>query len=101
MEVKFDGFDWDQGNVRKLEKHGIPPGLVEEVFRGEALMSPDLLHSNREKRFVAIGRLASLRTLFVVFTIRERDGCRLLRPISARYMHAREVKKYEKANSKI
>jgi uncharacterized DUF497 family protein len=50
MEVKFDGFDWDQGNVRKLEKHGIPPGLVEEVFRGEALMSPDLLHSNREKK---------------------------------------------------
>jgi uncharacterized DUF497 family protein len=35
--------------------------------------------------------------MIVSFTVRARAGARLLRPISARYMHAREVKDYEEA----
>ena len=28
----FSGFDWDAGNARKNEKHGVSQGEVEEVF---------------------------------------------------------------------
>jgi uncharacterized DUF497 family protein len=39
--------------------------------------------------------------LFVVFTVR-REGLKVLfRPISARYMHKREVRAYEKAFPRI
>lgn len=34
--------------------------------------------------------------MFVAFAIRKRlDGERVIRPISARYMHAKEMKRYE------
>lgn len=35
------------------------------------------------------------RPIFVVFTFREIQEERLIRPISARYMHEKEVQKYE------
>jgi uncharacterized DUF497 family protein len=36
--------------------------------------------------------------VFLVFTIRERDGERLIRPVSARYMHPEEIESYEAEN---
>ena len=33
--------------------------------------------------------------MFVAFTIRERGGRRLVRPVSARYMHRKEIEGYE------
>jgi uncharacterized protein len=33
--------------------------------------------------------------MFVAFTIRMRGTERLIRPISARYMHAKEIRAYE------
>jgi hypothetical protein len=38
------------------------------------------------------------RPLFVVFTIRVRGRQRFIRPISARYMHAKEIESYEAQN---
>ncbi|GAP35454.1 hypothetical protein ABXN37_09845 [Piscinibacter sakaiensis] len=35
--------------------------------------------------------------MLVVFTVRKKGLLRLIRPISARYMHAKEVKHYEEA----
>lgn len=34
--------------------------------------------------------------MFLVFTIRERHGERFIRPISARYMHQKEIEHYER-----
>jgi hypothetical protein len=53
-------------------------------------------HSLAEERLRAIGKTRSSRSVFLVFTLRERDGRTYIRPISARYMHRREVESYEK-----
>jgi uncharacterized DUF497 family protein len=34
--------------------------------------------------------------VFVVFTIRMRNGREVVRPLSARYMHRREIERYER-----
>ena len=39
--------------------------------------------------------------IFVVFTLRRRGDDILIRPISARYMHDKEVKSYEKENPNL
>jgi uncharacterized DUF497 family protein len=51
-------------------------------------------HSQSEDRFIAIGHDLDGRAVFVGFTFRERDGRRLIRPITARYMHAKEASRY-------
>ena len=42
-----------------------------------------------------MGRNAKGRYLFVVCTSRDRDDAVLIRPISARFMHEKEVRNYE------
>ncbi len=37
--------------------------------------------------------------MFVVFTLRENPGGLLIRPISARYMHGNEAKRYEQEST--
>jgi uncharacterized DUF497 family protein len=59
------------------------------------LIVPDEAPSESEERLRAIGRTAKGRSIFLVLTIRERDGKRLIRPITARYMHRKEVAGYE------
>jgi uncharacterized DUF497 family protein len=66
------------------------------MFRGSIAVLPDLLHSKSEERFKAFGRSDNGRWIFVVFALRIRCGKRLVRPISARYMHKKEVDHYEK-----
>jgi uncharacterized DUF497 family protein len=41
------------------------------------------------------------RRLLIVFTLRKRDDEAFIRPISARYMHAKEITHYEKEAAKI
>lgn len=50
---------------------------------------------DEERRF-AVGRNAEGRYVFVVFTLRDKDGTALIRPISARFMHEKEVRNYER-----
>jgi len=57
---------------------------------------PDKENPQGERRFRAIGGTSKGRYVFVVFTLRNHGKNVLLRPISARYMHKREVKNYEK-----
>ena len=98
MTVAFAGFDWDEGNRAKCQKHGVSLAEIETLFSGSIAVRPDPLHSASETRFLGIGRTVQGRHLFVAFTIRQRDGASYIRPISARYMHAKEVEAYEKAN---
>jgi uncharacterized protein len=97
--MEFAGFDWDQGNREKCQEHGVSIVEIETMFAGTVLVAPDPLHSVREERFKAVGAAESGRKLLVVFTWRMRDGDRFIRPVSARYMHEKEVKAYEKETS--
>ncbi|TKB59619.1 MAG: BrnT family toxin [Nitrospira sp.] len=101
MEDGFAGFDWDTGNRAKCHKHGVSVEEVEELFSRPLLIVPDARHSETEERLWGIGKTASGRSVFLVFTIRERGGKRLIRPVSARYMHGKEVKNYEEDNPDV
>ena len=90
------GFDWDEGNARKNEKHGVTKPEVEQVFlNAPLLLAEDLKHSLREPRFHALGRTDFGRLLHVTFA--ERGDGTLIRPISARTMSRKERAAYEQA----
>jgi uncharacterized DUF497 family protein len=92
------GFDWDSGNREHCRKHGVSLAEIEAVFRRPVLVVPDRGHSQGEERLRAIGKTRHGQSVFLVFTVREQDGKRLIRPISARYMHREEIESYEKEN---
>jgi uncharacterized protein len=94
--MEFDGFDWDDGNRPKCQKHGVSIAEIESLFAGVLLVGPDAGHSHRKRRYRAIGLTAGGRSLFVVFTWRHGGKERLIRPISAQYMHKKEVEAHEK-----
>jgi len=94
------GFDWDAGNRGKCRKHGLTPSEIEELFNRPIAVLPDPGHSTNEERFKAIGRTDIGRSVLVVFTLRHRAGAMLIRPISARYMHVKEVVYYEEEIAK-
>ena len=90
------GFDWDEANRDKCEVHGVSIREIESVFETPVAVLPDPAHSEAEQRFKAIGITAGGRHIFVVFTLRSHGAARLIRPISARFMHRREIEYYEK-----
>lgn len=92
--MEFSGFDWDHGNREKCRKHGMAIEVVEELFQAGLIVLPDEAHSQTEQRFRAIGRTKEGRGMFVVYTLRRRGMDKLIRPISARYMHDKEVERY-------
>jgi uncharacterized DUF497 family protein len=96
--MEFSGFDWDEGNRTKCLKHGLAIAVIERLFQDGVAVLPDEVHSQEEQRFKAIGRTEEGRYVFVVFTLRGTAENRLIRPISARHMHAKEVRAYEKEN---
>ena len=51
----FSGFDWDEGNLQKCQKHGVSIEEIESVFVGTPAIGPDGAHSTAEARFLAIG----------------------------------------------
>jgi uncharacterized DUF497 family protein len=94
--MEFGGFDWDRGNRKKCQKHGLSLTEIESVFNRPVVILPDAENSKDERRFRAIGTTANGRNAFVVFTQRKGGDGVLIRPISARYMHKKEVDLYEK-----
>jgi len=89
----YAGFEWDDGNAGKnCERHGVADFECEEVFFHEPLIvRRDAGHSQREARWVALGRTVRDRKLFVAFAVRQG----FIRVISARDMTRRERKAYE------
>jgi uncharacterized protein len=97
MERPPASFDWDEANRAKCQKHGVSITEIEHVLgNAETYLVPDVKNSDIEPRFIAIGRNASGRFTFVIFTLREVRNRTLWRPISARYMHKKEIARYEK-----
>ena len=91
------GFEWDQGGRDKCQKHGVSVAALESAFHRTMTVFPDPAHSQDEERFIAIGKTDEGRSIFVAFTLRTHRGETFIRPISARYMHRKEVEHYEKA----
>ena len=101
MNANVAGFDWDEGNREKCQRHGVSVKEIEELFKLPLLIVPDATHSQSEERLRAIGTTVKGRFVFLIFTIREIDGKRFVRPIRARYLHKKEVAHYEKENPGI
>jgi len=91
--MQFDGFDWDDGNWPKCGKHGVSKGEIEAAFiQPDVLVLQDTAHSGGEERFLLIVRRAGEHHgLLVGFTFRYRNLEHLIRPITARFMHKKEV----------
>ena len=92
--MKIAGFDWDDGNWPKCGKHGVSREEIEQVLRGEPAVMLDP-HPD-EPRMRAIGKTTAGRYVFLVVMLRTRDGDTRLRPISARFMHQKEIDHYER-----
>lgn len=86
-------FQWDKGNSGKnLKAHDVSDAEAEEVFfdKNKRVLN-DQLHSNTEKRNIAIGMTKAGRILFTVFTIRK--NC--IRIISSRPLNRKERNLYK------
>jgi uncharacterized DUF497 family protein len=93
---RLSGFDWDGGNARKNEKHGVSMAEAEQVFFNQPLLLlEDGAHSQLEPCVHALGKTDTGRTLHITFTLRQSGA--LIRVISARDMHRKERAIYENA----
>jgi len=95
--AKVIGFEWDEGNARKNERHGVSMADAEQVFfNSPLLVLPDPKHSEMESRFHALGKTNEGRRLHISFTLR--GGGQFIRVISARDMHRKERVIYGQAS---
>ena len=101
MIGQVHGFQWDKGNRSKCQQHGVSVAEIEGLFTHVIHVFPDLEHSHAESRYLAIGQAADGRHVFLAFTLRDQGSQRLIRPISARYMHTKEVRHYEAQIAKL
>jgi uncharacterized DUF497 family protein len=99
MDLRVSGFDWDKGNRTKCEKHGVSIVEIENLFAHGPRVAPDPKHSADEDRLIAVGRTGAGRPIFVAFTIRTKNKLRLIRPVTARFMHVKEIAAYEEESS--
>jgi uncharacterized protein len=99
MDLRVSGFDWDKGNRAKCEKHSVSIIEIENLFAHGPRVAPDPKHSVDEDRLIAVGRTSAGRPVFVAFTIRTKNKLRLIRPVTARFMHAKEIAAYEEESS--
>ncbi len=91
--MRVAGFDWDSGNWPKCGKHGVSQEEIEQVLLGKPAVMAD--PNPDEPRLRAIGKTVAGRYVFLVFIRREIGSQTKLRPISARYMHQKEIDHYE------
>jgi len=60
--TKITDFNWDEGNARKNDKHGVSMAEAEQIFFNEPqlLLIADAKHSQGEPRFHALGECDQL-----------------------------------------
>ncbi|HTV72023.1 MAG TPA: BrnT family toxin [Rhizobiaceae bacterium] len=85
--------EWDEGNWPKCGQHGLLKEEIEEFLGTRPSIWRD--PHGQEERLRAVGSNAAGRYVFVVFTLRRQGEFTYIRPISARYMHHKEVLRYE------
>jgi len=64
------GFDWNHGNLKKCQKHGVEIAEIESAFRQTMAVFPDPTHSQGEDRFIGIGKTHQGRSVFIAFILR-------------------------------
>jgi uncharacterized protein len=89
-------FEWDTRKAAvNRAKHGVSFEEAGTVFGDpDALDGPDLSHSERESRFLRLGRAVTGRVLMVAYTVRRRDDGERIRIISARRASRKERAAY-------
>jgi len=92
MQQELTGFDWDKGNTHKSwVKHGVSIQESEEIFFNQPVfIAEDEKHSQKERRYFALGITNNERHLFVAYVIRKS----LIRIISARDMSKKERREF-------
>ena len=91
------GFDWDDGNARKNDKHGVSMAEAEQVFFNvPLLLLEDESHGQSEIRLHALGQTDVGRGLHITFTLRQAGT--LIRVIPARDLHRKERAIYDQAD---
>jgi uncharacterized DUF497 family protein len=95
--MKISGLDWDDGNWPKCGKHGFFKEKIEQVLMGTPSVMPD--PNKNDSRMRAIGKTKAGRYVFMAIMLRIIDEKNKLRPISARYMHQKEVDHNENAQT--
>jgi uncharacterized DUF497 family protein len=94
---KVIDFDWDDGNARKNDRHGVSAAEAEQVFfNAPLLLLEDAGHSQQEQRIHALGKTDGSRGLHITFTLRQSGT--LIRVISARDLHRKERAFYDQAS---
>jgi uncharacterized DUF497 family protein len=91
--MRVAGFDWDDGNWPKCGKHGVSRKEIEQCCWAGQRLWP--IHTPMNRACGPSERRRPGATSFLVVMHREIDGQAKLRPISARYMHQKEVDQYE------
>ena len=91
--TKLEKFDWDKNNRDKnWNKHKVFYKECEEVFQNyPQFIFEYVKHSQKEKRFVIVGKTSQDRLLSVFFNIRGNK----VRVVSARPQSKKERKYYE------
>lgn len=90
------GFDWDEGNARKNEKHGVSMAQAEQFFfNTPLLLLEDAIHSGEELRLHALGVTDEQRALHITLTLRQSGT--LIRVISATDMSRKERAIYDQS----
>ena len=88
------GFDWDDGNDPKNDKHAVSMAEAEQLFFNDPLLLlEDAKHSQSASRIHALGKTDEGRMLHITFTLRKKNA--LTRVISARDMHKKERAYYD------
>ena len=93
-------FEWDPRKAAANRvKHGVSFEEAATVFGDpDALDGPDVRHSEKESRFLRLGRAATGRVLIVAYTVRRRDHGERIRIISARRASRKERAAYAAAS---
>ena len=93
-------FEWGTGEAAvNPAKHGVSFEEAGTVFGDpDALDGPDLRHSEKESRFLRLGRAVTGRVLVVAYTLRRRDDGESVRIISARRASRKEQAAYAAAS---
>lgn len=56
IDFRVSGFDWDEGNRAKCQKHGLTVAHIEALFAGNPRIAHDPKHSADEDRLIAGGQ---------------------------------------------
>ena len=84
-------FIWDAGIWPKCGKHGLSKLDIQFALNSARFVQESAGRAYGEQRFQAVCSTEDGANVFVVFVVRNKK----IRPISARPMHDKEVRKYD------